>query len=64
MISVGVGTSAYMVSNLYERYTTHTTVNILAETHYPTWKIPFPAVTICNNNRVLKSRAEELIENL
>lgn len=64
MISVGVGTSAYMVSNIYERYTTHATINILAETHYSTWRIPFPAVTICNNNRVLRSRAEAFVENL
>ncbi|XP_037808930.1 pickpocket protein 11-like [Lucilia sericata] len=31
-------------------------------TQYPTWSIPFPAVTICNLNRISKRRAEYLAQ--
>lgn len=28
------------------------TVTVIESTHYPTWNIPFPAVTICNLNKI------------
>lgn len=33
-------------------------------TQYPTWSIPFPAVTICNLNQISKRKAEDLATKL
>ncbi|XP_054744361.1 pickpocket protein 11-like [Anastrepha obliqua] len=33
------------------------TVTVIESAHYPTWNIPFPAVTICNFNKISKMKA-------
>ncbi|XP_021937906.1 sodium channel protein Nach-like [Zootermopsis nevadensis] len=32
--------------------------------HYPTWRLPFPAVTLCNANRIFRSKAEAVVSKL
>lgn len=36
------------------------TTTVIESTHYATWNIPFPAITICNFNRISKKAALEL----
>ena len=44
---------------------TNTPTILYAEsTQYPTWSIPFPAVTICNLNRISKHKALNLAQKL
>ncbi|XP_055907034.1 pickpocket protein 11-like [Eupeodes corollae] len=33
------------------------TVTVIEGSHFPTWNVPFPAVTICNFNKVSKQKA-------
>ncbi|EDW13421.2 pickpocket protein 11 [Drosophila mojavensis] len=40
------------------------TVTVIESSHFPTWNIPFPAVTICNFNRVSKTKALMLMEHM
>ncbi|EDV94102.1 GH25068 [Drosophila grimshawi] len=40
------------------------TVTVIESSHFPTWNIPFPAVTICNFNRVSKTKATDLLQKL
>ncbi|GAB0086898.1 sodium channel protein Nach [Sergentomyia squamirostris] len=39
-------------------------VTVIESTHYATWNIPFPAVTICNLNKVSKKKAVVLAETM
>lgn len=63
MIS-GIFSTSFMVKGVYDRYTSHPTMSTIESTHYPIWVFPFPGVTICNSNRILKSKAEALIRKL
>ncbi|XP_054744360.1 pickpocket protein 11-like [Anastrepha obliqua] len=36
------------------------TVTVIESAHYPTWNIPFPAVTICSLNKISKTSAMNL----
>lgn len=40
------------------------TILYTESTQYPTWSVPFPAVTICNMNRISKRKAMSLAERL
>lgn len=40
------------------------TVTLVESTHYPTYKIPFPGVTVCNVNKISKSAIWELAKEL
>lgn len=40
------------------------TVTVVESTHYPTYKIPFPAVTLCNVNKISKKAIVALAKEL
>nr|XP_032293688.1 pickpocket protein 11 [Drosophila virilis] len=40
------------------------TVTVIESSHFPTWNIPFPAVTICNFNRVSKTKALDMMQRM
>lgn len=40
------------------------TVTVIESAHFPTWNIPFPAVTICNFNKISKAKALKLASTL
>ncbi|XP_066589222.1 sodium channel protein Nach-like [Prorops nasuta] len=48
----------------YDYYTLHSIFTVIESTHHGIWNYPFPAVTICNINRVSKKLSKRLIENL
>lgn len=54
----------YLVSTSYAGYTESPLVTTLHDTIYPTRMIPFPAVTICSNNRISRVQAEEFAGQL
>lgn len=41
----------------YQQYSTHPLVTTLADTLHPVGRVPFPAISVCSNNRVARSRA-------
>ncbi|XP_020800528.1 sodium channel protein Nach [Drosophila serrata] len=40
------------------------TVTVIESSHFPTWNIPFPAVTICNFNKISKTKAFTLLQQM
>ncbi|XP_015607553.1 sodium channel protein Nach [Cephus cinctus] len=48
----------------WDYYSEHSTLTVLESTHYGIWNYPFPAVTVCNINRVSRSLATRFIETL
>lgn len=40
------------------------TVTVIESSHFPTWNIPFPAVTICNFNKISKTKALDLLQHM
>lgn len=45
-------------------YTAHATVTTLYDTLYPIEKVPFPGISICNNNRISLRAATMLAHEL
>lgn len=44
----------------WDKYQNSPTHTILKDIYYPISKVPFPAVTVCDNNRVTLSRTKNL----
>ena len=42
-----------MIVPLVNKFDTDPTIISIEDTNYPVWKVPFPAVTICSNNKVI-----------
>ncbi|CAG2066100.1 unnamed protein product [Timema podura] len=61
---LGLISAIFMASTFWERFSDSPTRASVETNHYPTWRIPFPAVTLCNANRIFRSRAEELVKQL
>ncbi|XP_046736820.1 sodium channel protein Nach-like [Diprion similis] len=48
----------------WEYNTSHLTLTVIESTHHGIWNYRFPAVTICDLNRVSLSRAQDLVNSL
>ena len=59
-----VTVATIMMKIVWTRFGESPTVTTVETTTYPIWNIPFPAVTLCNNNKVYKSAAHTLAKNL
>ncbi|XP_037959011.1 pickpocket protein 11 [Teleopsis dalmanni] len=62
VISIVVSIVLVIVSWLWNRETP--TVTVIESSHFPTWNIPFPAITICNFNKISKYKAIHLAKTL
>ena len=62
IVSIIVSLVLVLVSWLWNRQTP--TVTVIESSHFPTWNIPFPAVTICQFNKISKRRATALVKSL
>ncbi|KAH8413166.1 hypothetical protein KR009_008633 [Drosophila setifemur] len=40
------------------------TVTVIESSHFPTWNIPFPAVTICNFNKISRLKALAMLDQM
>lgn len=57
IVAVSVITSAILLRISWIWNSEYPVVTVIESTHYATWNIPFPAVTICNLNKISKSAA-------
>jgi amiloride-sensitive sodium channel len=64
VVLLGLVGASFMVSSLWARYMGTQTRTSVETNHYPTWRLPFPAVTLCNANRIFRSKAEALVSEL
>lgn len=49
---------------VYNRYRTTPTITTIETNNFPIWNVNFPAVTICEINKVHRTAAEPIIHKL
>lgn len=64
MVVISLGTAVVMLKCSYEYYMEHFVLSVIESTHHGIWHYPFPAVTICDLNRVSLKSAQEFVQNL
>lgn len=58
MFIIGLSAAVYLISDVWRKYN-ESPVIVSFDIHETSIEnVPFPAITICNNNKLLKSRAE------
>ena len=60
MLSLSLG--AYMIWDLVQKYDNNPVIISIEETNYPVYKVQFPAVTICSNNKVVEKNFNKAIK--
>ncbi|KOC69707.1 Sodium channel protein Nach [Habropoda laboriosa] len=53
-----------MLKVTYDYYYEHSILSVIESTHNGIWNYPFPAVTVCDLNRVSLKLAEKFVDNL
>ena len=48
---------------MYEKWINFPTITSILQTNYPISNIPFPAVTICSNNKVFRDKLRDTVDN-
>lgn len=61
---VGASFLGVIIYRAWEDFTISPLVTTLHDTLYPSSEVPFPAVAICNNNRISKRAAIKYAEYL
>ncbi|KAJ8967695.1 hypothetical protein NQ317_011486 [Molorchus minor] len=64
IVLFGLCGSAYMTTLFWRRYVSNPTRTSILSAYAPTTAVPFPAVTICNLNRIFLSKVEHFIQEL
>jgi hypothetical protein len=64
VILLGLIGAGIMVSALWADYVDDPIRTSVETNYYPTWRLPFPAITLCNVNHVFRSKAEALVSKL
>jgi amiloride-sensitive sodium channel len=54
----------YIILDVWREYVNSPTVTTVDSTTYPIWKVPFPAIAVCNINKISKSAALNLAQNM
>jgi hypothetical protein len=64
VILLGLIGAGIMVSTLWTHYMNNPTRTSVETNYYPIWRLPFPALTLCNVNHIFRSKAEALVSKL
>lgn len=56
--------SVYLMELVWSRFQTQPTVTTVETTNYPIWDVPFPAVTVCNVNKIFQPRTNKISQLL
>lgn len=54
----------FILHSVFVSFSVHPLVTTLADTLYPIGRVPFPAISICNNNRISKRQAQKYADEL
>jgi amiloride-sensitive sodium channel len=54
----------FIIMDVWEEYLHSPTVTTVDSTSYPIWKVPFPAIAVCNINKVSRSATWKLAQKL
>ncbi|XP_011640247.1 sodium channel protein Nach-like isoform X1 [Pogonomyrmex barbatus] len=63
-VFASLGCAIALMKMAWNYYVTHPTLTIIESTHRGIWNYPFPAITVCNINRISYNLTKEFIENL
>lgn len=58
--TVGLLFSIYLMLLVWIRFQTQPTVTTVETINYPIWDVPFPAVTVCNINKVQRKNTSKI----
>jgi amiloride-sensitive sodium channel len=58
--TIGLAGATILINKVWTQYSTSPTITSVESTHFPIWNIPFPAVTVCQVNKVHLSAAVAL----
>uniref|UniRef100_A0A182QEN4 Amiloride-sensitive sodium channel n=1 Tax=Anopheles farauti TaxID=69004 RepID=A0A182QEN4_9DIPT len=61
---VSLGFTLMLANSAWDQFRSNPTMTTIETTSYPVSQIPFPSVTLCNNNKIHSSKAEELTVKL
>ena len=64
VILLGLIGAGIMVCTLWADYVDDPIITSVDTNYYPTWRLPFPALTLCNVNHIFRSKAEVLVSKL
>ena len=53
----------YLMLPIYQKYIDFPTVTTVVETNHPIYKIDFPAVTICSNNKIIEKSLDKTLQD-
>lgn len=60
--TIGLVVACIMISDVWEKYKSNSVIITFAPYETKIEELPFPAVTICNMNKILKSKAIEIMK--
>lgn len=61
---LGVVFGVILILLVYDRFQLTPTITTVETNNFPIWNVKFPAVTICNNNKVYGPAAKNMSEKL
>ncbi|XP_068895417.1 sodium channel protein Nach-like isoform X1 [Tenebrio molitor] len=64
VVLAGLSGAGYMTVLFWNRYTSNPTRTSILTAYAPNTAVPFPAVTLCNINRIMKDQVDEFVEEL
>ncbi|XP_032665503.1 sodium channel protein Nach-like [Odontomachus brunneus] len=64
VIFISLCCAAVLMKMTWNYYATHPTLTVIESTHHGIWNYPFPAVTVCNINRISYNLTKEFINKL
>ena len=53
----------YLIFPIYQKWVDFPTITTLMQTNHPIYKVDFPAVTICSNNKFIDSYIDKLLKD-
>lgn len=61
---LGIVFAVILIMLVYERFQSTPTITTVETNNFPIWNVQFPAVTICNNNKVFKPATASITTKL
>ncbi|XP_039313466.1 sodium channel protein Nach-like [Solenopsis invicta] len=64
VVFVALGCAIFLMKMAWNYYAIHPTLTVIESTHHGIWNYPFPAVTVCNINRISYNLTKKFVDNL
>jgi len=63
-VFLSLGCAIVLMKMAWNYYATHPTLTVIETTHHGIWRYPFPAITVCDINRMSYNLTKKFVENL